>query len=343
MSLKNYGVLVGHATEKKLDKDSSPHFHIRVSGNGDWDISINVKSGVYFSTVEREGVPPNQVLYLLQDPMDHPLLGELEDLEPGFHPLESKPGGLAVDFIRSNLFDPSDMTPLPAEEEGEDNDLFERIGFYVDRAINRPETKVYVFGEPWEPNDNPNRWFGFTPDQGIHDVHMNQGNDPGHSRDDGVWQDGAVFFRFEKRWVGLFIAFQAQCWHTDDQTGAALAGVCSQPPSAASAELSAAMIIAASANPLGDDRGLESVILLNTTSKDLSLDGWGLLDKNKKREPLEGALKAGEARKIILSGDHCQLSNKGGIITLVDSSGLKVHGVSYTQNQAKKAGITFPF
>ena len=38
-----------------------------------------------------------------------------------------------------------------------------------------------------------------------------------------------------------------------------------------------------------------------------------------------------------------QLGNKGGIITLLDSRGLKVDGVAYTENQSKKEGWTLVF
>jgi len=38
-----------------------------------------------------------------------------------------------------------------------------------------------------------------------------------------------------------------------------------------------------------------------------------------------------------------ELSNKGGIISLLDNRGVKVHGVSYTKEQAKTPGLTIPF
>ena len=37
------------------------------------------------------------------------------------------------------------------------------------------------------------------------------------------------------------------------------------------------------------------------------------------------------------------LSNKGGVITLLDEKGLKVDGVSYTKEQAKDPGWTVVF
>jgi hypothetical protein len=38
-----------------------------------------------------------------------------------------------------------------------------------------------------------------------------------------------------------------------------------------------------------------------------------------------------------------QLSNKGGIITLLNAEGLKVDGVSYTKEQAQHPGWTIVF
>jgi hypothetical protein len=37
------------------------------------------------------------------------------------------------------------------------------------------------------------------------------------------------------------------------------------------------------------------------------------------------------------------LGNKGGSITLLDPSGLKIHGVSYTADQARDEGWTVVF
>jgi hypothetical protein len=38
-----------------------------------------------------------------------------------------------------------------------------------------------------------------------------------------------------------------------------------------------------------------------------------------------------------------QLGNSGGVITLVNAQGLKVHGVSYTREQAYREGWTLVF
>jgi uncharacterized protein YukJ len=40
---------------------------------------------------------------------------------------------LAWDYIRGNLFSPEKMVPLPLDVPGPDNDLNEKINFYVQR------------------------------------------------------------------------------------------------------------------------------------------------------------------------------------------------------------------
>ena len=53
---------------------------------------------------------------------------------------------------------------------------------------------------------------------GIHDIHMNQGNPKGnHGGDNGVWQDGALLINLPSKqaWTAVFIAFQTESWTTD--------------------------------------------------------------------------------------------------------------------------------
>ena len=58
---------------------------------------------------------------------------------------------------------------------------------------------------------------------------------------------------------------------------------------------------------------------------------------------LKGSIKAGEALKVPLSGQDIELSNNGGIITLLNKKGLKVDGVSFTKEDASKEGWTVVF
>ncbi|HWD97544.1 MAG TPA: DUF2278 family protein, partial [Bryobacteraceae bacterium] len=55
--------------------------------------------------------------------------------------------------------------------------------------------------------------------QGIHDIHMNQGNPPGSfEKDNAIWQDGALFLELPatNQWIAVFLAFQTESWMTDN-------------------------------------------------------------------------------------------------------------------------------
>jgi hypothetical protein len=81
---------------------------------------------------------------------------------------------------------------------------------------------------------------------------------------------------------------------------------------------------------------------LNTSPQPIDLAGWHLADQQKSRMPLSGSLPAGQTRRIHVQ-DPMVLSNKGGIVTLLDERGRKVDGVSYTKEQAQQVGWTLIF
>jgi uncharacterized protein YukJ len=334
MSLKNYGVLKGKALETKKGTGKSPHFQILVSdGQLLYRIAVNVES--------QES--PSDVLYYADENFHHPIIDLLEPMPKGYNKLECKPGGAALDFIRGNLFDTSLMIPLPYEKPGDDNDLNEMVLKYVAKAIAMESSAIYAFGDRWGPETERDNYFGFTPGNGVHDIHMNQGSSDAFKKYDGVWQDGGLIIHLpdEKKWIAIFLAFQSQCFHTDDVEGHRIPDACGkEQPKPGDKSV---CIIAALVNPNGPDMGLETVTLLNTTPESIDLSGWALADKNKKKAALKGTIGAGEALKVNLSGKDIELSNNGGIITLLNKNGLKVDGVSYTKADASKQGRTIVF
>jgi uncharacterized protein YukJ len=64
----------------------------------------------------------------------------LPGLPEGFTLLPSQPGGLALDFIRANLFDRQAMRPVPSTVPGPDNDLADLLDHLWNgpRLIQRP-------------------------------------------------------------------------------------------------------------------------------------------------------------------------------------------------------------
>ncbi|MGW0760706.1 DUF2278 family protein [Streptomyces sp. NPDC002814] len=138
----------------------------------------------------------------------------------------------AVDTRREGADDtphyhPARMRPLPPDADGPDNYLADVLDHYVRRAVDDPEARLYVFRERWGPeNGAQDKVFGFRLGNGVHDIHTNQGNSRRFRGDDEVWQDGGILIHFpgQSRWVGIFLTFQSQSWHTDDITGHALEG-----------------------------------------------------------------------------------------------------------------------
>jgi uncharacterized protein YukJ len=326
MPIQRYGVLKGQAFECLRATAQSEHFQILINrGHTPHRIAINTKSSE----------APSQVLYYASNDFHHELTDALlqSNLQPGFTPLESKPGGLALDFIRRNLVKPADMIPLPSREPGDNDDLNDRLDFIVQQAMRDPSAIVYAFGQHWVDNSGSDRYFPeITPSTGIHDIHMNQGNPAGkYFNDNGTWQDGGLLFHFasRNRWAAVFTAFQSQSFHTDDHTGHPISD--SQPVPAKAG----VRIIAALVNPAGEEPGKEYVILLNKTNKDINLAGWQIVDKLKKRDIIGNKiLPAGDTLRIQLTGQGAQLTNKGGNITLLNTQNLKIDGVTYTKEDA---------
>jgi hypothetical protein len=92
-------------------------------------------------------------------------------------------------------------------------------------------------------------------------------------------------------------------------------------------------------NPAGDDTGKEMVVLGNTTTTNVDLAGWSIVDKNNNAEVLPRVvLPGGESRLIPLSGRLAQLSNKGGTIRLKNAAGQQIHAVSFSQADATAEG-----
>jgi uncharacterized protein YukJ len=339
MPLKRYGVLKGRALDaRREDGTSTPHYQIHlVTDQTYYRIAVNVESQA----------SPSELLFLVDDRFQHPITAQLDDLPPDFTVLPRQPGGPALDFIRGNLFNRLDMQKLPPSAPGPDNDLADRLEHYTMRAIAEADALVYAFGERWGPEQQPDKIFDFRPGNGIHDIHMNQGNVKKFAGDDGVWQDGALLLRFPstQQWVAIFLAFQSQAWHTDDTTGHTLPDLPNPGPGPEPSPGEPdhrVRIVGALVNPSGPAPERETVTLLNASPDMIDLTGWQIADRLKRKHQLSGSLAAG-ATIVVALPPTVQLGNKGGIISLLNREGLKVDGVSYTKEQADDEGWTIVF
>jgi uncharacterized protein YukJ len=344
MPLKHYGILKGRpiGAVPEIDPDT-PHYQVHIVANDvDYRIAVNVKSNSRTNS---------ELQYFVNTDFHHPILLSLLPLPIGFTPVQQLQDGMALDYIRGNLFDLTQMRILPYHVPGPQNDLNELLDEHVQRAIQDSNAMIYAFGQRWGPEPRTrDKVFRFRPGNGMHDIHMNQGNDASHAKDNGVWQDGGLLIHFPSshRWVGIFLKFQSQTTHTQEGTGHRI-DLLTEPiawavkhPDRACPPDKIIRIIAAQVNPFGGKPEIETVTLLNPSPDDINLKGWSLVDRMKHPHPLSGTIASGDTLKITLS-PQVQLGNKGGIITLLNAQGLKVDGVSYTKDQAADEGWSVVF
>ena len=330
MPLKTYGVLRGTVIDHRLATTANPHFQLHVVDDAGthFRIAINVESDL----------APSELEFLVDSDYEHPILADVAALPSGWTALVSRSGGIALDFIRANLFDREQLRTLPFDVPGPDNDLNEKLLLYVRRAIEGEGATVFAFGERWPTEEDvPDTVFGFEPGNGVHDIHMNQSNVGRFKADDGVWQDGALLLHFPapaEQWVAVFLKFQSQTWHTDDVTGHRIAGP-GDPPDGR------VRIVGALVNAMQTPE-VEFVTLLNTTAAAIDLAGWALADRDAHTLALTGSIGAGETLRVKLT-PRVTLPNRGGTVSLLDASGLKVDGVAYTGEQAAEPGRTIVF
>lgn len=316
MPLKRYGVLKGRITQQMAGLGSAPHHQLRVIDQvADYRAAVNVRSQL----------APSELMFAIVDDFQHPLTELLARLPQGFTEVEPRPGGLALDYIRGNLFPSGGLRLLPYAEVGPANDLYDQLDALVERVMGDGAAYLCAFGEPWSGEPQKDKYMGFYPGAGIHNIHMNQGNDPKFAGDDGPWQDGGLLFYLPRdkspRWTAVFLAFQSQAMHTDDVTGHTI-------PQVAARDGLVRIVAARPRAPRGQP---ETVTLVHTGPEPIDLAGWALLNYREDRSPLSGVLTPGAAMTVPLEGP--MLSDAGDIITLVDAGGLKIDGVSYSKRQ----------
>src|SRR5262249_54147623 len=130
---------------------------------------------------------PSILLFQTSTAIPTNLKTELRALAPGYKKLPSKAGGLAQDYVRDGLVKTKSMTLVPPDLPGKDNDLKDKLENAILKALSQAGSVVYAFGERWGPETQRDQYFKFTPGNGIHDIHMNQGNSGQWKGDNGVY------------------------------------------------------------------------------------------------------------------------------------------------------------
>jgi uncharacterized protein YukJ len=219
MPIANYSVLAGKPTAGKVVSGASAHYQI----------TMQAKGGPFTVAVNIQSVDGSEVLYAIEEGFTPPDLTGLLALPMGMTKLKSAAGGLALDYVRSTvggspMIAKAQMTLLPKWNAkakgggGAEAEMIQRakakalenaVVTLLNMTIADKDGVIYAFGSAFSDKGRVD---------GIHDIHMNQGNPTNnHGGDNGVWQDGALFIHLPSKgtWTAVFIAFQTQSWTTD--------------------------------------------------------------------------------------------------------------------------------
>ncbi len=208
MASSSYGVLVGTIREGEADpaSDRSPHYEMWIEADGDFRAAVNIRSD--------DG---SDLLVHVDQAFANGAALDLAGLAAGakgFTRLATGPGGRGIDYVRGGLFDVSSMMNAP------DATLAATLTAIVGRAATDPAAIALVYGR-FFGDPGADAVFGFSPSQGVHDIHMMQGNRGAYAAENGVDGDGALFVRFGDGTVfALFARFDTQSVSTDPNTGA---------------------------------------------------------------------------------------------------------------------------
>ncbi len=344
-----YQVLRGKVRDIALAAPQpNPHLWIAVAAAGQtWFATINVRSDK-----EPEGAPPGHanLYYLVDDDFRHPLVPSIlarpEGLSPPHATLGRDYASGALDYQRGALFDPGAMRVLLPGAPGEDG-LAERLTSLFQLAKAQGHDVIF-YGRTFKMSKphQTDAAFGYTPDGpfGVHNIHMAQGDHPDlkvRDVENGIFGDGACFLWDEngRRMTAIFLAFQAQSWHTDE-AGNAVAGATGDEPPAYDYAHDGALIppppraaelIALNVQPGGG----AAVTLANMTSTPLDLSRWTLSIGDGSPVSLQTqTLTPGAPLVAPLPGNA--LDANGGVLTLANESGLRVDSVAYAGGDPAK-------
>lgn len=78
-------------------------------------------------------------------------------------------------------------------------------------------------------------------------------------------------------------------------------------------------IVALLPNPVGPDKGNETVTLKNFGTRTADISGWHLQDRAGNMHPLSGAIAPGETVSVALEGMRMPLNNSGDDVFIFDS------------------------
>jgi uncharacterized protein YukJ len=211
---KIYGVL---KTRVEIDngeyishKSGMSHYNLITKLGSDMEYQVNID-------IQSDKNKPNVHIYYVQN-YQNELIKQFDSIQDGFTALSSQASGLALDYLRNNLFpieNLSQASPMSAEQ----------IAAILDQYLEDHEF-VVAFGNMYSADSVlSDTHYGKTrynqnnslPPRGVDCVHLNQGSSGHYVSENGIYQDGALFVKAtDGTYAAFFFAFDEQCYNTDN-------------------------------------------------------------------------------------------------------------------------------
>src|SRR5919107_3974758 len=146
VGIRRYSLFSGRVVDRQPESwGKSPHYHILLEGGGQrFRVAVNTRSGTSHSR-------HSDLLYFADDDFRHDVTRRLATVADGDHHVESRPGGLALDYQRGGMFDRRHMRRVPANRPGPVNDLVDELDLYLERSRTDPSSRLHAFGTHWGP------------------------------------------------------------------------------------------------------------------------------------------------------------------------------------------------
>jgi uncharacterized protein YukJ len=318
---------------------TNPHLWVILDANGEqWFATINVRSD---KDAPGEPAGKSYLYYLVDADFDHPLVPSILARPEGLSAVERSFAGGALDFQRAGLFDPNAMRILSPEGPGRDG-LVQRLTANLELAKDQ-DCDVFFYGNAFT-KDNPRQTdaaFGYTPQTpfGLDNVHMAQGDPQSINmrlHENGAWHDGACFLWDGRasRMTAVFLSFQSQAWHTNDSGDPVGGATGAEAPAYDFSKGNGALVmppprLAQLASAHRGPDGAASVVLTNMSHGPLDLSAWTLAIDAKAPTDLP-ATKLGPGQPLSVTLAPGSLKDQGGVLMLVNASGLSVHCVAFS-------------
>ncbi|WP_341750810.1 DUF2278 family protein [Candidatus Tisiphia endosymbiont of Sialis lutaria] len=210
--LANYSYLKGIVSQDLEDrtKHTETHHNLIVQANKlDYQVNIDIQSDSR----------ANVKLYYVDQLNNNELLTNLAKLgDEGLFSLDQLTHASRLDYLRSGIFQIDYLKNTLAKS-------WQEISSLLDMHIIRG-TKICILGESYDDTETRSvvpyglqlkQQHSQLPPRGIHDIHLNQGNYNPHSKDNGIYQDGAIFIETPNNSIkAFFFMFDEQSLNTDD-------------------------------------------------------------------------------------------------------------------------------